>query len=60
MMELFPAIDLRSGQAVRLYQGDYNQTTVYSPDPVSGRRISRPRAPGTSTWWTWTEPRTAH
>lgn len=34
-MELFPAIDLRSGQAVRLYQGDYNQTTVYSPDPVS-------------------------
>lgn len=34
-MELFPAIDLRNGQAVRLYQGDYNQTTVYSADPAS-------------------------
>lgn len=34
-MELFPAIDLRNGQAVRLYQGDYSQTTVYSSDPVS-------------------------
>ncbi len=34
-MELFPAIDLRSGQAVRLYQGDYDQTTVYSADPAA-------------------------
>ena len=24
-MELFPAIDLRGGKAVRLVQGDYNQ-----------------------------------
>lgn len=34
-MNLFPAIDLYNGQAVRLYKGDYAQMTVYSDDPVS-------------------------
>lgn len=34
-MEIFPAIDLRDGQAVRLFQGDYDQMTVYSSDPAS-------------------------
>ena len=34
-MEVIPAIDLRAGQCVRLYQGDYQQETVYSDDPVS-------------------------
>ncbi len=34
-MTLYPAIDLRGGQAVRLYQGDYDQMTVYNPDPVA-------------------------
>lgn len=34
-MELFPAIDLYEGKAVRLYKGDYAQMTVYSTDPVS-------------------------
>jgi phosphoribosylformimino-5-aminoimidazole carboxamide ribotide isomerase len=34
-MELFPAIDLRGGRAVRLYQGDYARETVYSDDPVA-------------------------
>ena len=33
-MELFPAIDLRDGQAVRLFQGDYDQMTVYSRNPA--------------------------
>ncbi len=37
-MKLFPAIDLRGGQAVRLYQGDYAQMTVYNPDPVAQAR----------------------
>lgn len=37
-MKLFPAIDLRGGQAVRLYQGDYNQMTVYNPDPADQAR----------------------
>ena len=32
-MELFPAIDLRGGKAVRLVQGDYDQMTVYSDQP---------------------------
>jgi phosphoribosylformimino-5-aminoimidazole carboxamide ribotide isomerase len=34
-MEVIPAIDLKSGQCVRLYQGDYAQETVYSADPVA-------------------------
>ena len=32
-MILLPAIDLKDGQAVRLYKGDYNQKTVYSNSP---------------------------
>lgn len=34
-MLVLPAIDLRGGLCVRLYQGDYNQETVFSDDPVS-------------------------
>ena len=34
-MKIIPAIDLMSGQVVRLYKGDPNQKTVYSDDPVS-------------------------
>ena len=34
-MEVIPAIDLRGGRVVRLYQGDFNQETVYSTDPVA-------------------------
>lgn len=33
-MRLYPAIDLRGGTVVRLYQGDYDQTTAYANDPV--------------------------
>jgi phosphoribosylformimino-5-aminoimidazole carboxamide ribotide isomerase len=33
-MELYPAIDLRGGRCVRLYQGDFDQETVYGDDPV--------------------------
>ena len=32
---LFPAIDLRDGQCVRLYQGDYDRQTTYGDDPVA-------------------------
>jgi phosphoribosylformimino-5-aminoimidazole carboxamide ribotide isomerase len=31
---LYPAIDIRGGQAVRLLQGDYEQETTYDADPV--------------------------
>ncbi len=34
MLTLSPAIDLQDGQAVRLRQGDFAQTTVFSDDPV--------------------------
>lgn len=32
-MNLFPAIDLYDGKAVRLYKGNYSDMTVYSNDP---------------------------
>ena len=38
-MELYPAIDLRGGQCVRLYQGDFDQETVYGDDPVAQARL---------------------
>jgi phosphoribosylformimino-5-aminoimidazole carboxamide ribotide isomerase len=34
VITLYPAIDLQGGQAVRLRQGDFAQTTVFSDDPV--------------------------
>jgi len=33
-MLLYPAIDVRGGQAVRLTQGDYGRETIYDADPV--------------------------
>lgn len=33
-MEVIPAIDLKGGKCVRLYQGDYRQETVFSDDPL--------------------------
>ena len=37
-MQIFPAIDLSGGQVVRLYQGDYDQMTVYGQDPCAAAR----------------------
>jgi phosphoribosylformimino-5-aminoimidazole carboxamide ribotide isomerase len=34
-MELWPAIDLRGGNCVRLLQGDYAKETVFGSDPVA-------------------------
>ena len=34
-MILFPAIDLKEGQAVRLQQGDMARATVFNPDPAA-------------------------
>lgn len=33
-MIILPAIDIKDGQCVRLYQGDYSQATVYGNDPA--------------------------
>ena len=32
-MNIFPAIDLYGGKAVRLFKGDYDKMTVYSDNP---------------------------
>jgi phosphoribosylformimino-5-aminoimidazole carboxamide ribotide isomerase len=33
-MIILPAIDIKDGRCVRLYQGDYDQMTTYDSDPV--------------------------
>jgi phosphoribosylformimino-5-aminoimidazole carboxamide ribotide isomerase len=35
IMDIIPAIDLKDGRCVRLYQGDYKKETVFSEDPVA-------------------------
>src|SRR5207245_1510750 len=37
-MDVIPAIDIKDGRCVRLYQGDYDKVTVYDEDP---RRVAR-------------------
>ncbi len=45
-IELIPAIDIRGGRCVRLYQGDYSRETVFSDDPVAmARRWQEQGAP---------------
>jgi phosphoribosylformimino-5-aminoimidazole carboxamide ribotide isomerase len=45
-MEIIPAIDLKDGRCVRLYQGDFSQATVYGDDPVAmARRWAEQGAP---------------
>lgn len=39
VFRVIPAIDLMDGQCVRLVQGDYNRSTMYSPDPVELTRM---------------------
>ena len=45
--ELYPAIDLRGGQVVRLRQGDYADETVYGDDPSA---VARSFADAGATW----------
>ena len=37
-MNVIPAIDLQGGKCVRLYKGDFNQSTEYSDDPLAVAR----------------------
>lgn len=37
-MQIFPAIDIRGGQCVRLVQGDYARETVFGADPAAMAR----------------------
>ena len=38
MMDLIPAIDMKGGHCVRLFQGEYDRETRYSDDPVAVAR----------------------
>jgi phosphoribosylformimino-5-aminoimidazole carboxamide ribotide isomerase len=38
VIDLYPAIDLQDGRAVRLRRGDFAQSTVFSDDPVAQAR----------------------
>lgn len=40
-MLIFPAVDLRDGQVVRLTEGDYDRMTVYGWDPLAAARSFR-------------------
>jgi phosphoribosylformimino-5-aminoimidazole carboxamide ribotide isomerase len=40
-MIFFPAIDLKDGNCVRLYQGDMDQATVFSDDPAAQAQAFR-------------------
>jgi phosphoribosylformimino-5-aminoimidazole carboxamide ribotide isomerase len=37
-MDLYPSIDIRAGRVVRLFQGRYDQETVYGDDPLAVAR----------------------
>jgi phosphoribosylformimino-5-aminoimidazole carboxamide ribotide isomerase len=45
-MTIYPAIDLLAGRCVRLRQGDYNQVTSYSDDPLAVARLFREAGAG--------------
>jgi phosphoribosylformimino-5-aminoimidazole carboxamide ribotide isomerase len=34
-LDIIPAVDVKDGKCVRLYQGDYDKETIFSTDPVS-------------------------
>ena len=38
LMEVIPAVDIRGGKAVRLFQGDYDRETVFDDSPVDAAK----------------------
>jgi phosphoribosylformimino-5-aminoimidazole carboxamide ribotide isomerase len=46
-VHLYPAIDLRGGRVVRLFQGDFDKETVYGLDPVA---VAESYAAAGATW----------
>lgn len=38
MFTIYPAIDLKNGQVVRLHQGRADESTVYGNDPAAAAR----------------------
>ena len=53
---LFPAIDLKNGQCVRLEQGDMARATVFNLDPAAQARAFAPKASNICTWSISTAP----
>ena len=49
-MQLYPAIDIKGGQCVRLTQGLFDNVKVYSDTPADMARMWR--EPPFCTWWT--------
>ena len=49
-MILFPAIDLKNGQAVRLYKGDFATAHQVAADPLAVARIFIMPGPSMSIW----------
>ena len=41
---LYPAIDLKGGQVVRLKRGEMDQATIYADDPAAQARAAHNRA----------------
>ena len=52
-MIIFPAIDLKGGQCVRLAEGDMNRATVYADDPSAQAALFRAAriSPATAVPW---------
>ena len=38
-MKILPAIDIKDGQAVRLFKGDFSQKTVVNPDVLEQAKV---------------------
>ena len=54
-MEVYFAVDVLGGSAVRLLHGDYAKKTVYYPDAADARGRAPPRrARAGCTWSIWT------
>jgi len=51
-MILYPAIDLKDGQAVRLVHGDMQQSTVFNDDPAAQAQefVDAPSRSRTPIW----------
>ena len=50
-MILYPAIDLKDGQAVRLVRGEMDQATVFNTDPAAQAAAFKMRAALGCIWW---------
>lgn len=57
-MIVLPAIDLKDGQVVRLYKGDFGTVHQVAADPAAVARDFLAAGPAGSMWWTWTGPGT--